>query len=143
MEGVDWSYLLDGSSGSKSYSRCRDELSKRGLYGPQGVATDTMQRGFKIMLYQNDAESFKKNLNGLKEILPFVKPITTGDYAGYKYIDVFEHTLSEYGSYWVIVNEELIDCRLMQDRWHRTYEIKKFDTLEKLLAYMWKHHYYK
>ena len=137
----DWNLLLDEQMGHIVYSQYDVELQKRGLFGG-GYFPETNQRCIKVMLTKNNIESFNKTISALKEILPFIKPLINGDYKGFKFIDIFEHTLSEQGTYYMFVDEIENVYKLMQDRYHTTYDLKVFDSLESIIKYVQDNHWY-
>lgn len=139
-DSVDWNYLLDAETGMKSYKECEKKLYERGLYGPGGAIKG--KRCFQIMLYKDKPKSLQKTYNGLIELLPYLDYNDFGDYKGYKFIDIFEYTLSEYGSYYCFINEERNEYILMQDKWRITNELKRFTTLMSMLEYIQENHYY-
>ena len=139
-DNVDWSYLLDATTGMKSYEECHKRLYARGLYGPGGAIKG--KRCFQIMLYKDKPKSLQKTYNGLIEILPYLDYNDFDEYKGYKFVDIFEYTLSENGSYYCFINEERNEYILMQDKWRRASELKRFTALMSMLEYIQENHYY-
>ena len=139
---VNWELLLDNNSGTYSYNKYTKELTSRLLwYG--GSLIPTNQRCIKVMLTKGDKISYNKTLKALKEILPFVKPMPDGDVAGYKFVDIFERTLSANGTYYILMNEINNVYKLMFSRYRNIEELKKFKTLEELILYVQNNHPYK
>lgn len=147
---TNWAFLLDVDSGTAAYNAAEEELSVWGL-DVDCYLPSTGQRVVRVSMTRGDKVSYDKALAGLREVLPFIKPLpedpdsVRGDFdrAGYKYVSIFESTLSEDGSYYTLINEEKNDYRLMQDRYHSTYTLEKFPTLEELLKYVQVHHWYR
>jgi len=138
---VDWKLLLDTDTGGLVYKRLDQELHKRGLFSG-GSLPSTKQRCIKVMLTKNQLESYNKTVKAVKEILPFIKPFPDGEHVGYKFIDIFEHTLSAYGSYYMLINEKKHVYKLMQDRHHQTHKLQAFDSLSKIIKYVQFNHPY-
>jgi len=138
---VDWELLLTEDSGEAIYKRYDKELWKRGLFGG-GVLTHTRQRCIKIKLVKNDELSYNKTLEAVREILPFIKPIPTRRDRGYKFVDVFESTLSEFGTYYLLISETKHIYRLMLSVHMHITELKRFKSLEELVKYVQENHPY-
>jgi len=138
---TDWNLLLDENSGYTVYNKYSEIVQQKGLYYG-GYFPETGQRCIKVMLTKNSIESFNKTILALKEILEFIKPLHE-TYPGFKFIDIFEYTLSENGSYYMLFNEEEKIYKLMLDRYHVTHELKVFDSLEKIIKYVQENHWYK
>ena len=71
--------------------------SLRGTY-TSGYNPDTNQIHFKVMLDQNEPLASQ---GGIKTALPLIQP-----HAGWKTIGIFEHTLSEYAVWFLMVSED-------------------------------------
>lgn len=141
MEGIDWAFLLNADNGMQSYKAFEKELGKFDLYGPNGTIKN--KRCFQIMLTKNSKESLDKVLKGLNILLPYLDYNDFGKgYKHYKYVDIFEHTLSQWGSWYCLIDEEKNEYLLMCDRYHRTYKEKEFSTLKDLIVYIQENHYY-
>jgi len=148
----DWGWLLheDGINVSNErYNLCNDKLTELG-FRASGYYTDTLQRDVKISLNKN--ESINKSLNGLLEILPFIKwrdnnsvvnkAIGRKGNLRTKRVGIFEHTLSEDGVYYLVFPEGFDCVYLMIDRYHVTSMVRRFTTLMDALHYISERHYY-
>lgn len=132
----DWEFLLKNDNGTVAYNELKRQLEKFGLetgsYNPE-----TNQMVVKIALKSNDAYSLKLVHDGLNEVIPHIIPSF-----GYKFIDIFEHTLSEHGSYSLrIYEKEHNQFKLMVTRWHRESVVYESDNLMDVLVYIQKHHH--
>ena len=142
MKTPDWKELLTENNGAVLYEKYNKELEIRCLYGG-GMLPSTGQRCIKVKLKKGDKKSYTSTIDALEEVLPFVKPFPNNeksDIAGYKFVDIFEETLSENGSYYMLIKTN--DYRLMRD-WHcRTEELKRFKSLAGIIKYIQEHHPY-
>jgi hypothetical protein len=114
------------------------KLLSMGLWSG-GYIPETGQRGVKVMLIKDDEESLKKTIVGLEKVLPFIKPIVT---SGYKIVGIFEHTLSENGVFYMLIDDKNSVYKLMSDVYRRTHELKKFNSLESIIKYVQENHWY-
>lgn len=143
----DYKMIMDRSEESMPLYRERErQLQKLGLRG-EGYIPDTMQTAIKVTLYR---EHNKKNKNrnlrayvGLVKLLPYMKPMTENNhrtqYKGKKYVSLFEHTLSQYGSWFLLLTGNENDVVEL----HNSYsEKKKFKNLKEAFNYCAIHHYY-
>lgn len=76
-------------------------LKSLGLECGSGYWIETNQSVIRISLLRNDNDKTQKVYKGILEILPYIKPLKTGR----KLIDIFEHTLSLYDSYYLEIDE--------------------------------------
>lgn len=136
----DWSILLDESKGDLIYKKYNEELYKRGLHSG-GYLPDTGQRCITVCLTRDDTHSLSRTIHALNEILPYIKPMVK-EYTGYKYIGVFENTLSQYGVYFLLIHEKDDVFKLMQTVYSRTSELKRFTSLKELIKYVQKNYWY-
>jgi hypothetical protein len=128
---VDWAWLLDvyPESTAKHEFR-REQFRKLGLMDPFGHWRDTGQTTVKIGLNKHESTSdHYKNatqLKAVKKLLPFIKPVQ-----GAKRVEIFEHTLSANGNYWLEFYE---DGRILLAR---TYgQPTSFKTIEEAFEYV-------
>ncbi len=132
----DWEFLLKNDNGTVAYNELKRQLEKFGLetgsYNPE-----TNQMVVQISLKSNDADGLKLVHDGLNEVIPHIIPKF-----GYKFIDIFEHTLSEDGAYNLhIYEKEHNQFKLMITRWHRESVVYESDNLMDVLAYIQKYHH--
>lgn len=132
----DWEFLLKNDNGTVAYNELERQLAKFGMdTGTYNPETDQMV--VQISLKSNDSDGLKLVHDGLNEVIPHIIPKF-----GYKFIDIFEHTLSEDGSYSLrIYEEEHNQFKLMVTRWHRESVVYESDNLMDVLAYIQKHHH--
>ena len=132
----DWEFLLKNDNGTVAYEELKQQLAKFGMdTGSYNPETDQMV--VQISLKSNDVDGLKLVHDGLNEVIPHIIPSF-----GYKFIDIFEHTLGEHGSYRLrIYEEEHNQFKLMINRWHREPVVYESDNLMDVLAYIQKHHH--
>ncbi len=140
-ETLNWTLLLDCYSGQLVYDKFCEEMRRRNLL-TGGIIQETSQNSIKIALIKNNTEFTNKIIDSIKEISPFLKPFKKGAYKGFKFIDIFEHTLYENGVYFILFNDKKNIYKLMKTRRHSTYELKVFNSLEKIMKYIEENHYY-
>lgn len=144
--GNDISLILQAIPATKvGYDRYVSLMAEYGFY-PGGYWDTTNQRAVRVMFKKQDCDENRKQIKGLKLLLPYILPIPEGKdeqdtiLVGCKPVDIFEHTLAEDGVYkfYVRPNNTVI---LSFTRYHRTTytEIGDFDTAMK---YIQQHHWY-
>jgi len=132
----DWQFLLKNDNGTVAYEELKQQLAKFGI-GTRSYNPETNQMVVQISLKSNDADGLKLVHDGLNEVIPHIIPKF-----GYKFIDIFEHTLSEDGSYSLYIYEkEHNQFKLMITRWHRESVVYESDNLMDVLAYIQKYHH--
>jgi hypothetical protein len=101
----------------------------------------TMQRCFHVMV-KRDGKNIAKVKRGLKALAPLCKPFANEHgLADHFYIGVFEHTLSEDGSYHLLIAKDLSRASLFKSFYKR--ESLEFEgTLDEVLNYVARHHWY-
>lgn len=135
----NWEVLLN--SDFSVYHQFDEALVKKGLiYG--GEIPEISQRCIEMKLSKDDKKSLRKTIMSINEILPFIKPMNTRDYEGFKYIGIFDHTLSQYASYFALINSEKKVFKIMQQRYSIRKEIKTFDSLESLVKYVQENYWF-
>lgn len=143
-----WEYVL-GDANDQGMARHKfgeSVFHAMGLWS-SGYNPETNQRAVSMMLYRDEPDSKAQTLEALRTILPYIKPRTIK--MGYdeddivaKFVDVFEHGLSEYAVIWAVVDEPKSAFYSMWTRYSRTEVEKKFKTLEDLVDYIQKNHWY-
>ena len=133
---LEWIMNLDyfnlGSLKYKAVQKVLGELNFKHLC-QSGGWNETNQIAFKINLEKNaDLEDAELEV---EKVLPLIKP-----FEGKKWFGVFEHTLSEYGSYHVWFYSDKIE--LARTSYGHTEVLKTFTEIADLLAYIKENHYY-
>jgi hypothetical protein len=59
-----------------------------------------------------------------------------------RFVKVFEHTLSEHGSYHLLFDPETEESWLEKTTWGHARTVKNFPTLEEMVGYVASHHWY-
>ena len=132
----DWQFLLKNDNGTVAYEELKQQLAKFGI-GTRSYNPETNQMVVQISLKSNDADGLKLVHDGLNEVIPHIIPKF-----GYKFINIFEHTLSEDGAYSLhIYEKEHNQFKLMITRWHRESVVYESDNLMDVLAYIQKYHH--
>lgn len=132
-------YLMfeDGcSSDMKRYNEADKFIQELGFY-MSGYNPETQQKAVKLMLYKGKNSNLEQTYNSLVKILPLIKPVNA---EGDKQFSLFEHSLSENGSYVFVVGKN--KCTLKVWRYHREYLVKEWEDLMEALAYIQEFHYY-
>lgn len=139
----DVSLMLEGNPRSTvRYKERERQLLK--LFGGNhacgsgfGYNPRTGQTAIKVGLTKGKPEVTETILKGLNFLLPHILP---ADKEGYKFINLFEHTLSEHGTYYLAVFDDRTELR--QDRYHRTHKLQTFPSLKEALDYCQEHVWY-
>jgi len=138
---IDWNWLLshDGDTkGDVRYNFMDKTLRKIGL-GHSGYFPNTDQTCIQISLGKDNPQSLKKTMAGLKKVLPYLKPALVNNFV---LVDIFEHTLSEFGKYQLCINRDKNIYQIRKISWgHETTE-KQYDNLKNALEYIQKEHWY-
>lgn len=103
--------------------------------GTSGYVESTRQNGLQITLCQDsDVDEAIEELN---QWLQYVKPSKDGIF-----IDIFEHTLSAGGIYYLVISNDIEHFTLTVCTYGTFSVLKEFDNLRDSLEYIKKHHYY-
>jgi len=133
----DWEFLLSTKGESMArYYAAQKALADIGL-GSDGEFLATKQRGIKVSLNYQDTKQVEATLSGLKTIVPFLKPINN-----VIAISIFEHTLSEFGVYHLILASKGQKCKITKITYGREEELSKFNTWKEALTYISKRLWY-
>lgn len=99
-----------------------------------GYYPDTNQSAVQIMLYRNDDETvLAKMAEGIEFLLPAVKPIKEiGSDEGIKLFDIFEHTLSESGSWTLAYDVKDQIWHIRRNRFDQSMFAKLIDALRNI-----------
>jgi hypothetical protein len=105
-----------------------------------GYYPDTNQSAVQIMLYRKDDETvLAKMAEGIELLLPAIKPLKEiGSDEGIKLFDIFEHTLSQSGS-WTLARD------VASGVWHvrrNRFDERMYAKLEDALRSIRERHYY-
>lgn len=103
-----------------------------------GYFHETNQVYIRIALYRDNDSHFEKVYESLQNILPVIKPLEDG----YKHIDIFEHTLSEFGVYALQVHPDNNKARIVITRWGRDSVVQRTTDLRSALKYIQQNNYY-
>ena len=133
-EKIDYFLFEDGWVDGERYDARQKFWNSVGLH-QSGYFPETEQIQLELMLYKGVGDNFEQTVAVLQEVLPFVKPLK-----GVKHLKIFEHTLSEYGSYGVEISEDSFDVVVWTYGRKRT--VKSFDNLRSMVQYVQQHHYY-
>jgi hypothetical protein len=132
----DWDYLLECNwHGSHAKSIARDKFLTPYSLKSNGYYEKTQQVQIEVML--NYKQRIDKPLRKLRELLPHIKPLDNVRRFG-----IFEHTLSEFGVFELIVAKDSEKCRLVKTTYGRQADITKFNDLKEALIYIAEHHWY-
>lgn len=133
-EEIEYFLFEDGCVSGERYKSREKFWNDKGLWH-SGYFHETSQINLEVMLYKGAHDNLERTLCALEQALPYIK-----DHKGVKRLGVFEHTLSECGSYGIEVTETSLD--LIVHRYGRKSTEKSFDNLRSLLQYIQEHHYY-
>ena len=136
---IDWGWLLfeDDRGGMEKHNLRELKLRELGL-GTSGYYPEIQQTKLQISLVKNDPESLRQQLKGLKKLLKYLKPAADG----YKVVDIFERTLSRYGVYDLLINEEKEEYLIRVTQYHHPEILHRFKTLKDALELIQNDYYY-
>ncbi len=130
-------YHLDAKDDTDArYTAAKHYFHNLGLFFGGGVWNDTHQRVVKISLVAGCTKSFKTHLDAITLLLPHVKENADG----FKVFDIFEHSLSEFGSYYLKCKEK--EYIIEKASGFRILPVENFPTLEGALSYISARLYY-
>jgi hypothetical protein len=142
-----WEYVL-GDANDQDMTRYKfgeNVFHAMGLWS-SGYNPETNQRAVSMMLYRDNPDSKEQTLEALRTILPHIKSrkinIGEDDDIVAKFVDVFEHGLSQYTVIWTVIDEPNGAFYSMRTKYSHNEVEKKFDTLEELVSYIQKNHWY-
>lgn len=154
-ENPSWELLLEETNCLITYKKLDKELEKFCLTN-SSYNTSTMQRCVSVCLYKNKDDVTEKTLEGLKIILPFIKPYrnrneldgwnsklrTPVDFKNkdIRFFSISERTLSKHGIYNLLVDKDNNAC-VMKTTYGHEELISKWDTLENTLKLIQKKYY--
>ena len=136
-EKIDYFLFADGQvSGVRYKEREKFWHEFCGDFGliQSGYYADTKQVALSIKLTYGSEKSLKNHIEQITELLPHIKAHEDG----YKYFDVFEHTLSRFCSYKLFINEEDKKYIVSAGSWTNN----KFTSLKTALEYIQTNHWY-
>ncbi len=147
----DWRWLLEMT---EPETEARYKAAKRAVgdvgrfaglsgLGVSGYNPRTMQRVLKVSLYRDRDELTEVVLKALQQVLPVIEPTSGDDREGpYKYVGVFEASLSEHGSYHLAIDESRGRYELRVTRYGRPNLVHAAANLGDLLKYVQRNCYY-
>jgi hypothetical protein len=137
-EKIQWLLFENGyDSDMKRYYEADKFFKDMGLW-VSGYYPHSQQKALEIMLYKGAQDNLDKILEGIKTVLPFIKPMNA---KGERRFELFEHTLSEWGIYDLRINK--YDVWILNKTTYGREEVEKvFDNLYEALKYCQEHHYY-
>ena len=105
---------------------------------PGGYVIATNQSHIRLSCHRN--QPIEDHIKELNIWLPYVKPVEDDEGILHKNISIFEHTLSEYGCYDLLIYPD--SYKLQKITYHRPRILATWPTLEEAAKYIHTHHYY-
>ena len=133
-EEIEYFLFEDGRVSGERYKAREKFWDDKGLWH-SGYFPEISQIHLEIMLYKGVNDNLERVFTALQEVLPYIKTQN-----GVKRLGIFEHSLSENGSYDIEITDKSFG--LVVHRYGRKSAVKSFDNLLSLLQYVQKHHYY-
>ncbi len=144
LDDIRWlieNYEPDRTS-QKHYQALSNWAYTHGVY-MSGYIPETNQPSFKVMM-RKDGSNLDQTIDTLNILLPILKPFRPEYYEGdgeVIYISVFEHTLSEWGSYGMYVDPNGEWAKVDRICRYRG-EVLFSGTIREALEYLAKNHWY-
>lgn len=150
----DWKSLVvdlgagsDGGTGSMALLRYfDDQIKKRFAMYHSGYWVATGETIISVMVNRNDSENIRKNVEGVKFFSKLLTPqkIEKAPSGTPKMImfGIFEHSLSQSGSFRLEVAPDLSLLQLSITSYGRYNLRRKFSSVEEAITYISKHHWY-
>lgn len=132
-------YLLSPESVDVSMEvyRERERVMRELGFTTGCIWSETRQPVLRVALTYGDPKSFERTLDGIRKTIKYYKPHADG----WVRYGVFEHTLSEYGMYTLLVSPDGETACLTKTTYGRTEEKVK-GTLPTVLKHIQEHHWY-
>jgi hypothetical protein len=129
----NWAVLVKSSheGGMTLHKYAHKKFYEIGLY-MSGHFPDTGDNCLQVMMTRNDKNSYKKTLNAVKLLVPF---LTEKD--GWVKFGIFEYSLSSSGSFYLLVSKDLTKAKIV----HRRLVFE--GSLEEVLTRIQEQYYYK
>lgn len=134
QEEIIYFLFEDGAVSGDRYEARGKYWRDKGFWH-SGYYPEIEQVGLKLMLYKGNKDNLEQTIKSVEEVLPFLKPID-----GKKRFGIFEHTLSENGSFSLEIDDDSID--LVVHRYHRRSVEESFKTVHEMVEYVQENHYY-
>lgn len=136
---VPWDVLLEANDSSVTHKKFDKALEKYCLTH-SCYRTETMQRIVKIALYKNKDDVTQKTLEGIKVLLPFIKPVDI-DGTKVKIFSILEKHLSADGIYELLINKSNQALVMITSYGSESF-LSSWDTLENTLNLIQRKYYY-
>jgi hypothetical protein len=122
----------DPDKGSTVHHNALGEWASKYTLMHSGYVSKTRQPNFQVAIHK-DGSNIEKTLEGLKLLLPHLKPISTGNL----FIDIFDHELSEHYSYHMEVSPDFERAWVYNHYSDCKFEGKLEDTLKYIQKDLW------
>jgi hypothetical protein len=133
----EWTLAND----SQEYIRALQDWGQRYDLYLSGYLPSTMQRVFSVMM-KKSGENNAKIKEGITILAPLSKAVPNNH--GLEecfYVDIFEHTLSRDGVFWMMVAKDLSVAHVLQSIYFRE-AVEFTGTLDEVLRYVAENHWY-
>lgn len=139
-------YVSDGcgeqETSQKVYSSWSNGLYKNFEYAKASGLYHSQNNQSAIQLGAIKNEPIEDQIEELKMWLSYTKPIKNEYGVEYKFVSIFESTLSRHGIYHLQIHSD-DNIKLMFTRYGNPSVLKEFKSLEDAVEYVAKNHYYK
>jgi hypothetical protein len=133
----------DGDSKGMDHYKAKEKFwQKLGLW-PSGYYPSIQQQGLRVMLYK-DKHTNQQTIDIISKVLPHMKTIEGIDHnrPNIKVFGIFEHTLSEYGSYSLFFDTDYEEWIVSIISWHTRRDVYVTESLEDVINYISENHSY-
>lgn len=143
-DNADWAAVLRYEDGMVAYRAAERLLSEIGLRSPGGMFRESKQRVVGIQIGRRaKPETVAQVKASLEKVIPAIIPIKSElDTTQVRYIDIFEHTLSEGGIFFAEQIVETGKWRVLKTTYGRTRLIEDFKNIDDFLAAVQRNWYY-
>lgn len=133
----------DGDTKGMEHYKAKEKFwQDMGLW-PSGYYPSIQQQGLKVMLYVNKSKN-QQTIDIINKVLPHMKTIEGIDdeRPNIKVFGIFEHTLSEYGSYSLFFDTDREEWIVSIISWHRRRDVYVTKSLENVIEFISENHAY-
>ncbi|AQW88613.1 hypothetical protein FDH34_gp088 [Serratia phage BF] len=133
-------YFLQAENGMEHYRKSQQFFDSMGFMS-SGYYPETNQKCLQIVLYKDRCRDTMMK-DSIKKVLPFILPAQDDTVGEVKRFGLFEHTLSEGGSYNVRYVVSTGEWQLTIMRWSRFSVVYYNTDLDAFIEYCSQNHYY-
>lgn len=133
----------DGDTKGMEHYKAKEQFWQDMGFWTDGYYPAIEQQGLKVILYK-DKSTNQQTIESISKVLPHMKTVEGIDNTrpNIKVFGIFEHTLSEYGSYSLFFDTDSEEWVVSIISWHRRRDVYVTKSLEDVINYISENHSY-